>query len=119
MKFVVTVFSLVFSAQAMGQVLPVCERTQQVQDFIVERINAVQGTEKTCADITRDDLASLERISVGHRQVESLQVGDFSGLPRLKILNLNGYLGAEFPEGLFSGLANLETLVIILSLIHI
>ena len=45
------------AAFAAGEtVVPVCERTAPVAEFIVKQINVQQGAQKTCADITAEDL---------------------------------------------------------------
>lgn len=100
-------------AAAFAADLPVCERTPAVTKFIVDKINEDQGTQKACSDITAEDLASLNRVSIEFAHVKELKAGDFSGLPNLEILNIRSNEYTTLPEGLFKGLTKLKTLVII------
>ena len=92
-------------------VLPVCERTEQVRDGIVEAIDGVTG----CADVTNDHLSELRgALYLDGRNIESLKAGDFSGLGNLESLHLSGnQLGNQLddePELVFSDLMRLKTL---------
>ncbi len=102
------------AAFAAGEtVVPVCERTAPVAEFIVKQINVQQGAQKTCADITAEDLLTLERVAVDHKGIKEFKLGDFSGLTNMKILNIRSNPYTSLPEGLFIGLDSLDTLVII------
>jgi len=101
------------ASAAHADILPVCERSESVQRNIVAQINQILGTQKTCADITTDDLLTLKRVAIQREGVVHFKVGDFSGLSNLEILNIRSNLYTSFPEGLFQGLDSLQTLVII------
>src|SRR5690606_4333995 len=89
------------SATALAQdILLVCDRTPQVRDWLVKQINLEQGTDKTCEDITEDDLLTLKRVAVQRAGVTEFKVGDFTGLFNLEILNIRSNPYTSLPEGL-------------------
>ena len=93
--------------------IAVCERTPAVATAIVSHVNELQGTQKTCQQVTADDLATIPRVSVEYMDISQFKAGDFSGLTTLEILNIRSNPYTTLPEGLFDGLTNLKTLVII------
>ncbi len=113
-RLILALGSLAAAAPAFAAAIaPVCERTAPVAESIVSQINLAQHSQKTCADITADDLLSLQRIAVSNRGITTFKTGDFTGLTNLKILNIRSNPYTSLIEGLFTGLDNLETLVII------
>jgi hypothetical protein len=102
-------FALVFvvATGAEAALLPVCQRTPAVREFIETALK------KTCDTITETDLASIKRVAVGHRNIAKFNAGDFTGLTGLEILNIRSNPYTELPEGLLQDLVRLKTLVII------
>ena len=86
--------------------VPVCGRTAQVRDAIVEAVNGVNG----CADITEGHLAGIIQLLLVDKGIGALQAGDFAGLTELGILHLDNNLLTELPPVIFDGLASLSTL---------
>lgn len=106
MKLGLILVAALGALSAQAYVLPVCERTAPVRDFLAKAFN------KTCDQVTEADLATLKRIAVPNRNVTAFRVGDFSGLPALEILNIKGNPITELPLGLMAGLPNLKTIVL-------
>ena len=86
--------------------VPVCGRTAQVRDAIVEAVNGVNG----CADITEGHLAGIIQLLLEEKGIGALQAGDFAGLTELEILHLDNNFLTELPPVIFDGLASLSTL---------
>ena len=86
----------------------ICDRTQQVQDEILNRLSAVSD----CAAVTVADLASVTLLVMESKSIMSLKAGDFDGLTAVtKILLSDNQLGA-LPGNLFSELTSLTELVL-------
>ncbi len=73
----------------------VCDRTEQVRDAIVFKLNL------RCEKITGEDLARIDHLHLADRRIERLRVKDFSGLTGLKILDLNRNALKKLPVGLW------------------
>ena len=97
--------------------LSVCDRTPEIRDLIMEKVAQIDSTIE-CND---DDL--LKPILIEINFLESfknfpsftemtLKAGDFSGLPNLYTISIQGYKIPSLPQGLFSNLPKLETLVL-------
>ena len=84
----------------------VCDRTAQIVDAIVERVD---GVEK-CADVTEEDLAEIRQLYLRNEEISILRPGDFAGLTELAILDLAKNLLTALPADVFSSLASLERL---------
>ena len=85
----------------------VCDRTLQVQNGILWRINGVNS----CANVTDDGLSGVTgTLRLESRRITALKVGDFSGLGNLETLNLYNNQLSTLPAGVFSGLGNLRWL---------
>lgn len=116
MKVSITIGSLLLlgaSTSFGATIVPVCERTAPVAEFLVNQVNLQQTAQKTCADITPEDLLTIERVAVQRKGITEFKPGDFSGLTNMKILNIRSNPYTALIEGLFEGLDSLETLVII------
>ena len=90
----------------------ICNRTQQVQDVILNAINAMDGvSDVTCETATADQLAGITATLTLSGLTEELQVGDFEGLSGVTelVLLLNTF--TSLPNGVFSGLSGLESLL--------
>lgn len=110
MKSSILLSALVFigsaGAHADGDFLPVCQRTPAVSAFLAST------TQKTCDQITEADLAAVLRVAVPGAGITVFKAGDFSGLPNLQILNIQGNPFAQLTPGMLDALPNLQTLVL-------
>ena len=89
-----------------GAVLtPVCDRTPQVRDKIVE-LSPVS----TCSAVTEAHLAAITELILGSQQIRTLKVGDFDGLNALTRLYLKYNQLTSLPAGIFDGLNALTRL---------
>ena len=86
-------------------ILPICDRTPQIRDEIVQRAG-----KSACDMVTVDDLIQINQIEVDRQGITSLQPRDFSGLDNLQGLNLLGNSLTVLPSGVFDGLSNLRHL---------
>ena len=84
--------------------LPVCDRTPQVRDALVFIVD------KSCDKITAADMRWILYLSIWDKGATSLKTGDFSGLPKLGSLNLEGNALTALPEDLFDRLSTLQIL---------
>ena len=82
-----------------------CDRTQQVQDRLLEIIG-VSG----CAEVTAEHLAIVRRLDLSRSGIEALEEHDFRGLSSLAHLDLSGNQLTELPEDIFRGPSSLKTL---------
>ena len=94
---------LIAAHRASAAIVPVCERTEQVQHAILRKVAEADA----CGQVTDEHLAGIEELFVFADS--SLRAGDFSGLTALTELTLQRGLG-DPPRGLFEGLEKLETL---------
>ena len=84
----------------------ICDRTQQVQDEILNRLSAVSA----CAAVTVADLASVLILVMEEKSITSLKADDFAGLTAVTTIEVAyNQLGA-LPAKLFSGLTTLQHL---------
>ena len=86
--------------------LPVCERTKQIKEEIERLLN------KSCKDITKDDLLKITSLDLKRKRIKSLKSGDFSGLVNLKELDLSSNYIDELPPELFYDLKELTKLAL-------
>ena len=97
------------AAQA-GPVTPtpgICDRTQQVQDEILDELASVSD----CAVVTVANLATItDTLDFTRDGLTSLQEGDFAGLTEMWGLDLTSNSLSLLPDGVFSGLRSLQTL---------
>ncbi len=85
----------------------ICDRTQQVQDGILARLDNVSD----CALVTESDLNGITgRLDVYEKSIPALRSGDFDGLDNLTGLYLYRNQIRELPEDVFDGLGSLERL---------
>ena len=96
-----------FSGNVVAQTTGICDRTHEVADAVVAEIQNTRP-DATCADITENELASIE----GPLNVapSALKPGDFDGLNSLTELEITGQHLTVLKSDIFSGLVNLETL---------
>ena len=95
-----------------GGPIPVSARTPQVRDAIV-RAAGVNSAEF----VTETHLATITGLGVNHPPGTAVsntpikfQIGDFSGLPALTTLGMEGHAGIILPDGIFDDLTSLERL---------
>ena len=87
--------------------VPLCDRTEQVQDAIVAAVDGVSN----CADVTKDHLLGITQLLLADESIGALQVGDFSGLAQLETLDLSGNSLSALPVGVLAdvfGLVDLD-----------
>ena len=113
---------LIFTNLGGAAFTPVCDRTPQVRDEIVE-----QSPVSACADVTEAHLAAITGLGLGGNpfaalveafggtadegmDITALQVGDFNGLTGLTTLYVSGEQLSSVPAGVFDELISLEIL---------
>ena len=97
-------FAIVVQAQTGGGI---CDRTQEVQDELVNRISAVTD----CAEVTDEHLAGITgSLSLLGKRISTLAAGDFAGLEAVTELDLRFNALTTLPEGVFDGLDELTVL---------
>ena len=103
-----TAAALIFAALAHAQpVPPVCDRTPQVRDGILEKISGVSD----CAEVTDSHLSGITgALSLANITVGTLKAGDFSGLGKLTNLGLKNTQLSTLTAAVFSGLGKLTNL---------
>ncbi len=95
------------SGDVVAEATGICDRTSEVADAVVGEIQNSRA-EATCADITKQELASIEGpLSIAP---SGLKKGDFDGLISLTDLEIKGQDLILLRSDIFSGLDNLETL---------
>src|SRR5262249_28649634 len=106
--------SLCLSLLALLSALParavspsVCDRTPQIRDFLVEKLD------KPCAEINDADLLQIGAIRVPRTGLQAIKSGDFAGLSRLETLNLKRNAISELPAGILAPLTSLRVLVLL------
>ena len=80
----------------------VCDRTQQIQDEIIYRLEA-----EDCSSVTDYALSTITRLQFYSK---NLKAGDFDGLENLEGLSLDKNQLTDLPEGIFDGLESLQRL---------
>ena len=93
----------------------ICDRTEQVQDAILGRLN---GVVDDCADVTDSHLAGITiglRISNDpyDRPALSLKSGDFAGLVNIEVLAIYYHTMDALPEDIFEGLTGLNHIYLV------
>ena len=92
-------------------IVDICSRTPQVEEAILDEIEAHTGGRPHCGETTDRDLLAVGALRLaGNYPVDEIRMEDFEGLANLKVLSLadNGLRG-EIP-GALGALANLERL---------
>ena len=93
----------------------ICNRTQQVQDEILQQINSMPGLSAiACSTVTDAHLTEITELDLSGQSIASLQSRDFADLTALTSLNLsnNQLTNSALPADIFSGLTALETLLL-------
>ena len=89
---------------ASAQITPVCERTAQVRDAIVQKAGV-----SDCGAVTEAHLEAIRQLDLS-RDIATLKAGDFSGLNTLEWLFLSDNALTTLEPGIFDGLNTLEEL---------
>ena len=76
----------------------ICDRTNSIQDAIVDAIEDVSH----CNDVTPANLEEVLSLDLSNLSLTSLDKDDFEGLVRLKTLDLSDNNLEELPAGLFN-----------------
>ena len=108
---------LIFTNLGGAAFTPVCDRTPQVRDEIVEK-----SPVSACGDVTEAHLAAITGLGLGivtilgetaGEEITALQAGDFDGLTGLTTLWVaGGEQLSSIPAGVFDQLIALETLTL-------
>jgi hypothetical protein len=91
------------SSFASAELISVCTRSVPVKNQLVASLG------KPCDAITSEDLLSIRTLQLNDRKSTQLKISDFAGLGSLSVLIMNLPL-TSVPEGIFSGLANVENI---------
>ena len=98
-------------ALAQSTVSGICGRTPQVRDGLLAVVQAKDATAADCSQVTTAHLQALTgTLHLVREGIVELKSGDFADLTSLGTLDLLGNDLRTLPDGLFEGLANLETL---------
>lgn len=65
-----------------------------------------------CAEVTEEDLATIEDLNLSSRGITSLRSGDFAGMSRIRALHLDRNQLTALPSDIFASLGNLQWLVL-------
>ena len=106
-RFVGTTESATAESNAVTPTPGICDRTQQVQDVILDGLSDVSE----CAAVTVADLESFTAsLDLAGENIASLKSGDFAGLSNLLTLGLSRNTFTTLPANVFSGLTSLTSL---------
>ena len=106
-RFVGTTESATAESNAVTPTPGICDRTQQVQDVILDGLADVSE----CAAVTVADLESfMVSLDLAGESIASLKSGDFAGLSNLLTLELSRNTFTTLPANVFSGLTSLTSL---------
>ena len=94
--------------EAWSQSTGICDRTPQVRDEILSRLSP--GT--ACGDVTAQQLAGINQLTLSDSEIDAFQSDDFSGLTSMQFLNITGTSITTLPAGVFEDLGQLEVLTI-------
>ena len=89
--------------------LAVCDRTDEIKVEIVRRIRRING-KSDCAEITDEDLLTLDGMTINGERITALQVGDFDGLTNFELFRISRSRLAVIPANVFKGLTKLRSL---------
>ena len=89
----------------------VCDRTQQVQDAVLQAQELSEQELGLCSEVTDKDLAKLiTGFALNDSGIVTLKARDFIGMTDLQSLRLDGNSLTDLPDGLFSDQALLSVL---------
>ena len=93
-------------------VLSVCDRTQQVEEAILRRVNGLPNiSDLECEDVTRGHLKRVKLVYLQRKGVTTLDAADFTEMPNLKKIDLDFNPGlTSLPDGIFDGLTEMRDL---------
>ena len=94
----------------------ICDRTQQVRDAIMAKLNEGLDTPEVtdCSEVTAEDLSGITgAMELSIEEIPALKSGDFEGLSNLNSLQMIDSGLETLPEDIFDGLTALHSLFII------
>ena len=92
----------------------VCERTQQVRDALVAKVQEKYAAVTDCSLVTATHLAGItDDLGLGNQGIEALKPGDFADLGNMTDLYLGGNALSALPAGIFDGLVALINLYLL------
>ena len=88
-----------------------CDRTEGVQEAILEELGLSEDPDADCSDVTDADLASIEYFwALVDKGIEVLKPRDFIGMTGLRDIALDGNELDDLPDGLFADQSKLHLL---------
>ena len=97
-----------------NSITPITDRTQEVQDEILEKVQRIESDVDSIEDVTNEHLAKItERLFLHNKGITSLKDGDFSGMPSLQEIDLSLNELNSLPSGIFDDLPSLMNLLLI------
>ena len=91
-----------------------CERTQQVRDALVAKVQEKYAAVTDCSLVTATHLAGItDDLGLGNQGIEALKPGDFADLGNMTDLYLGGNALSALPAGIFDGLVALINLYLL------
>ena len=89
----------------------VCERTPQVRDALVTKVQNRDATVTDCSDVDATHLAAVDTLAVEDPGLTALKAGDFAGLSGVLALYLaNNTALSALPAGVFEGAESAHTI---------
>ena len=102
--------ALVPAAPADAADIDICDRSEQVQEAIIEQTAPIRsffskhlGIGVNCAQVDRASLREITVLDLSSRSISKLKDGDFRYLISLRQLDLSDNLLRGLPEGIFKG----------------
>ena len=113
MRNIIAVAALLPAVAGQAQTVDICDRTQQVRDAIMDKVNA-----GNCAAVDSEGLAGVKTLDLRSKRLTALRAEDFDGLTSLRTLDFSNLRTLRLyenrlttlPAGVFDGLTSLHTL---------
>ena len=113
MRNIIAVAALLPAVAGQAQTVDICDRTQQVRDAIMDKVNA-----GNCAAVDSEGLAGAKTLDLRSKRLTALRAEDFDGLTSLHTLDFRNLRTLRLyenrlttlPAGVFDGLSSLQYL---------